>query len=339
MRLIEATIPAGRADAIADAVRRAAPPDWRLGPTEQGLRQLRILVRKEEAQKLVDTLQGLLGGVEGWRMVILPVEATLPAIKAVAAPASTGDGRRSNAMALREEIYQDVAGGAAVNANFVVLTMLSVVVAAIGMQTDSIAVVIGAMVIAPLLGPILAFSFGSALGDLDLMLRAARTAITGVSVGFITSIVIGVVAPVRLDSGELAERTRVALDAVALALAAGAAAALSTLTGISSALVGVMVAVALVPPAVAAGLLLGAGQLGQAASAALLLAVNVVCVNLAAQLIFAFRGVRPRTWLEQRSARRSLRVNVAVWIVLLALLVALIHITAAYTDASMGAVG
>ena len=125
------------------------------------------------------------------------------------------------------------------------------------------------------------------------------------------------------SADELMSRTVVGLDSPALALAAGAAAALSIATGLPAALVGVMVAVALLPPAAAAGLLAGAGELNLAARAGLLLAINVVAVNLAALLVYFFKGVRPRTWLERRSAKRSVYVNAGVWLVLIAILTAL----------------
>lgn len=119
-------------------------------------------------------------------------------------------------------------------------------------------------------------------------------------------------------------RTRVGFDGLVLALAAGAAAALSLTTGVSSALVGVMVAVALLPPAAAIGLLLGAGHREQAIAAALLLAINIVCVNLSAQIVFVLRGVTPRTWFEKRAARRAVLINAGVWLLLLLALVVLL---------------
>ena len=81
------------------------------------------------------------------------------------------------------------------------------------------------------------------------------------------------------SSTELMLRTDVGLAAVALALASGAAAALSLTTGLSSVLVGVMVSVALLPPAAALGLMLGYGQPDLAIGAGLLLAINIVCVK------------------------------------------------------------
>lgn len=287
---------------------------------QDGQCQAQLVVETGASQTVMDKLQSVLTSAEEWRIVVLPVEAALlPSVTEDAA-----EDTREKTTALREEIYQDVRQGAALDVNFLTLTILSAVVAALGINADNVAAVIGAMVIAPLLGPLLAFSFGSAIGNGDLMRKAAQTALVGLGVGFATAFGLGATIDVNLNSGELLSRTELGLDSVALALASGAAAALSVLTGISSVLVGVMVAVAILPPSVAVALLLGSGETALAARALVLLATNVVCVNLASQIVFAWKGVRPRTWLERRSAQRSTLINLTVWAVLLAALVVLI---------------
>ena len=115
------------------------------------------------------------------------------------------------------------------------------------------------------------------------------------------------------------------MDSVALALASGAAATLSLTTGLSSVLVGVMVAVALLPPAATLGLMLGSGHAAQAIGAALLLAVNIVSVNLAAKLVFLIKGVRPRTWVEKDKARRAMLSYITVWVVTLIILIIVMY--------------
>ncbi len=120
---------------------------------------------------------------------------------------------------------------------------------------------------------------------------------------------------------------------MALALVSGAAAVMSLTTGVSSALVGVMVAVALLPPAATLGMLLGSAQPGLAVGTALLLAVSVVSVILAAKLVFLAKGVKPRTWLEKRAAQQSTRVYLVVWIATLLLLVLTILVRQALVPA------
>lgn len=322
MRLIEVSFPDGdRVQPLLKATLKTEPLDHRLTePDDRGRRLLRLVFRDGDGQKAIDAIQAILDSEEDWRLVVLPVEATAPKVDETADQVAR---RQQRTLALREEMYEDIAKGARLNSDFALLTALSTIVVVFGLSADNVAAVIGAMVIAPLLGPILAFSFGSALGDLTLMAKAARTAVAGLTLGLGISFAIGLVYEPNLLSDELMSRTVVGLDSPALALAAGAAAALSIATGLPAALVGVMVAVALLPPAAAAGLLAGAGEWSLAARAGLLLAINVVAVNLAALLVYFFKGVRPRTWLERRSAKRSVYVNAGVWLVMILALTAL----------------
>lgn len=207
-----------------------------------------------------------------------------------------------------------------------VLVLLSTVVATIGLIENSVAVVIGAMVIAPLLGPNLALALGTALGDTRLMWKALQTNLAGLGLTLSLSALIGLLGYIDLNSPELMSRTDVGLDSVALALASGAAAVLSMTTGLPSVLVGVMVAVVLMPPATALGLMLGSGNLQYAIGAGLLLAINIVCLNLAAKVVFLLRGVRPRTWWEKENARRAMWIYLAIWIVSLIVLLVVVYL-------------
>jgi uncharacterized hydrophobic protein (TIGR00341 family) len=324
MRLLEAEFPEDFCEQVTKYVELAEPVHWRIADADsEGRCVLRAVFETGEAQELVDALQSLFEGNDKWRIIVLPVEATAPI-----APSADRENERAKrkTLALREEIMQDVSDGASLTSDFIVLTALSTIVAAIGLSTNNIAVVIGAMVIAPLLGPVIAFAFGAAIGDLALIIRAAKSAITGLAIGFALSLAIGALMPVDFQSPELTARTVLGLDAVALALASGAAAALSISAGLPGALVGVMVAVALLPPSAAAGMYLGGGDFESAFRAVLLLAVNVVCVNLAALGVFAYKGVRPRTWIERVSAARATKVNAGALAFLLLLLVGAIFL-------------
>lgn len=92
-------------------------------------------------------------------------------------------------------------------------------------------------------------------------------------------------------------------------------------TGLSSVLVGVMVAVVLLPPAVTLGLMLDHGEEGLDAAAGLLLAINVVCINLASKVVFLIKAIRPRTWWEKEEAKRATMRHVVVWLMILVLLI------------------
>lgn len=322
LRVIEIVADAGHTDTLSAIAEQCGAVDCIEGAVAENGRQItRVLVTPGSQQAVLDSVQNVLSGSEGWRVIILPVEAALPL--------PTGKDKEaarlpSSRTASREELYHDVKQGTRLDANFIVLTILSSVVAAIGLIENNIAVIIGAMVIAPLLGPNLAFAFGSALGDLSLMRQAATTNVIGMTVTLAVGVTIGILSPQALASGEILARTHAGMGGIVLALASGAAAVLSLMTGLSSVLVGVMVAVALMPPAVTLGMTLGAGEMNHAYGAALLLATNVICVNLAAQIVFAAKQLGPRTALERSLSRRTVIGNVLAWGILLAGLFALL---------------
>ncbi len=320
MRIIEVVADAGHLDTLASIAEQYHVVDfWACPSGDDGRVVLHMLVDDTARQQVVDALQGLLGGSVNFRIIILPVEAALPRAQPVSAAgqdkASGGDSQT------REELYNDIERGARLDINFLLMACLSTIVASIGLIENNVAVVIGAMVIAPLLGPNIALALATSLGDNELIWKSLKTNMAGLTLTLVIALVIGAIWPDHLASPEILARTDVGLDGVVLALASGAAAVLSLTTGLSSALVGVMVAVALLPPAASLGMLLGSAQVGLALGAGLLLAVNIVCINLSAKLMFLYRGVRPRTWLEMRKARQSTVTYTAIWIVTLALLV------------------
>ncbi len=319
MRFVKANFPEDKLGAVKDIIEQAKPIDWAMdegyGKFEKAVE---IVVDKGKGQELIDNLQELLEDEDDWRIVVLPIEATMPQADRGEDTQSAEDKKNKKIITLREELYQKVEGDCRLNADFLILTVLSAIVAAIGLNQDNVAIVIAAMVIAPLLGPILAFALASALGNLSLMIKASKTAMAGLATGFLFAVGLSQFMTVDLESTELMSRTVINPAIIALALASGAAAALSLSTGISSALVGVMVAVALLPPAVASALFLGAGEFHYAAAAAILLVLNVICALLSAQLVFVYKGVRPRNWQNQKKAATSVIINAAVWITLLA---------------------
>ncbi len=315
MRVIEVVTDHGHLDTVKGIADQHEILDYWMTPAgEDGRCTIRLLVRPAKQQAVIDSIQTALGKIETSRIVILPVDATIPR------PVEDENEKAASVVRTREELYQNIAFGARRDSNFYLLVILSTIVAAIGLIENSVAVVIGAMVIAPLLGPNIALAFASSIGDSQLFWSALRTNLTGVFIAFGLSALVGLVWHFNLNSEEIVARTDVGIAGIVLALASGAAAVLSLTSGISSALVGVMVAVAILPPTVTVGLMLAARQPDFALGALLLLAVNIVCVNLAAKLVFLFKGVKPRTWLERKKARQSVTLYTVIWLVLLVLL-------------------
>ena len=317
MKLIEVIVDEIVTETVAEIAKKHNAVDFRLAQkNEEGRQAMRILLQDEMVQSTLDALQAVVSSYPTSRIIVFPVEATLPLPEEIKA-------ERKTTSTSREALYDSVSKDVKLNSNFIVLVILSTVVAAIGLIENNVAVVIGAMVIAPLLGPNIALGLGTALGDVDLMRKALITNLVGVSICVILSILIGLSWPFDINSPELMSRTNVGLDSLALALASGAAAALSLTTGLSSVLVGVMVAVALLPPAATFGLMLGHGQYQLAVGALLLLIANVVCLNLATKVVFWLKGISPRTWWQKEKAKRAMRVYILVWLTGLTILVIL----------------
>lgn len=322
MRIIEVLADCGHADTLRGiAEQNDILECWIERSEEESRCSMRLLVRPEKQQAVLDAVQSALSGSEGWRILIKPVEAVIPR-----PPELEEQERKSAGTRVREELYQNIEAGGRISRDFVWLVILSTIVATIGLIEDNVAVVIGAMVIAPLLGPNIALAFGAALGDRVLILRALQTNVAGLGLALLLALLIGWLWPANFASKELLARTDVGMDGVVLALASGAAGVLSLTTGLSSALVGVMVAVALLPPTATLGLSLAAGKYHLALGAGLLLLVNVVSVNLAAKLVLIVRGVKPRTWLEKQKARQSMTAYIIFWVVTLVILLLVMQV-------------
>ncbi len=320
MRLLKVVFPAARVNEVLWQVNQYSPIDATLGlGNGPDQKSIEILIGTGSGQNLIKALEDTLASSEDWRLTVMNVEATLPRIES----GVEGEAAAKHTVTLQEELYQTISRGTLLNLDFIALTVLSTIVATLGLNASNVAVIIGAMVIAPLLGPILAFGYGGALGDLALMVKASKTAITGLVTGFTVALIMSLMMDVNLQSPELLDRATLSPEIILLALASGAAAALSLSSGVSSALVGVMVAVALLPPAAASALFLGAGELKQASQASLLLALNVICVMLSAQLAFFIKGTRPETWKAKKTAAVSRKLNIGLWLVLLVVLAVL----------------
>jgi uncharacterized hydrophobic protein (TIGR00271 family) len=178
---------------------------------------------------------------------------------------------------------------------FLVLMLLSAAIAAFGLVNNSAAVVIGAMLVAPLMTPILAIAAAIVQGwrqrVLDSIIIVGAGALTAIAVG----VVISFISPsLRTDlplPSELLARTNPNLIDLCIALAAGAAGGfVAVRTEASGALPGVGIAVALVPPLAVVGMTAGLGLWDQSLGAILLFATNLVAIVLAAGLVLVAAG-------------------------------------------------
>lgn len=291
---------------------------------------VKILLPPEDTEPVLGILEKYFSTSEGFRIILLPVEASiprpepeekvLPEIEKLAEEQKT----EPKMAVSREELYEDIGETIKLSWVFIILVILSSIVAAIGLLRDNVAVIIGAMVIAPLLGPNVAFSLATTLGDVDLARRAIKAGLIGIFVALVFTILLGFFLKVDPNTPAIASRTKVGLEDIVLALASGSAATISFTTALPSALIGVMVAVALLPPLVTLGILLGAGYWKMAVGAILLVFTNLICINLAGVITFFSQGIRPLKWWEADKAKKATRIAIISWTVLLLLLAVVI---------------
>ena len=149
-----------------------------------------LTLRTEDTQTIIDQLQRKLYSDPEHRITIAKVETILRHQKPEIA--TTG---KASAGISREELVQSVARGAEVDRTFLLLVVLSTIVASIGLLENNVAVVIGAMVIAPLLGPNLALALATALGEKALMKKAIHSNIVGFVLCLVISILLGMIWP------------------------------------------------------------------------------------------------------------------------------------------------
>ncbi len=313
MITIEVIAPPTNEDAINRIAKQHDASDYWLSSASDKQIAIKILVDKSKSQKILDQLQSLMKGKSNFRVLVSPLEIALPYEK---------DKTSNSATTIsRESLLNQLKAQGNLDGHYLMLVFLSTIVAAIGLIENNVAVIIGAMVIAPLLGPNLALSLSTTLGQVNGILNALRTLVVGITFALGISIILSLFYPDLVLTTELLTRTTVGLDGLALALASGAAAALSITTGVSSVLVGVMVAVALLPPTVALGICLGIGAYPEAKGAAFLLIANIASVNLTAQLTMRLKGIKPREADHQRTALIIFIMGILFWCLLIAYLI------------------
>jgi uncharacterized hydrophobic protein (TIGR00341 family) len=214
----------------------------------------------------------------------------------------------------REEIYAEALSLIPEYSTFVVMTVVSAVVATAGVLIDSPAVVVGSMVIAPLVGPAMATSVGTVVADRELFRDGVKQQTIGVLLATVSAAVFALfvkyagLVPPNLDPtslGQFSGRLTPDFLSLAVALGAGIAGAISLASGISVAIVGVMIAAALVPPIAVVGIGIAWGRPMTVLSSGVLVLVNVLSINLAALGVFWYRGYRPEDWFRQDAARAA----------------------------------
>jgi uncharacterized hydrophobic protein (TIGR00271 family) len=233
----------------------------------------------------------------------------------------------------RVSIYRTMQRNARADVDFHVLIILAAGIAYLGLLLDSSAVIIGAMLIAPLMSPILSTAHGVVMGNGRMTRAAGISTLNGILmailVAFFLSLALFALGAPLTATDEILSRTSPNVLDLLVALLSGAAAAYAvSRSQLAAALPGVAIAAALVPPLCVVGYGLGTGQFDIAAGSSLLFITNLAAIVVAAAAIFLLLGFRPPLRLERgEEARRGLYLALAFLLVVAVVLVAITLVT------------
>lgn len=191
-------------------------------------------------ETIMDLFEKRFSSVEGFKLILLPVEASIPRKDIpdkAKSPAPQNKIQKEQKIAFRisrEELYSDIVDSTKLSKIYVLMTILSTVVAAIGLLKNNVAVIIGAMVIAPFLGPNVALALSTNLADEKLGLSALKTLLSGILIVLLLSTGMGYFFETNSNIHEIASRTYADLSDIILALASGCAGVLAYTTGAST---------------------------------------------------------------------------------------------------------
>ena len=224
----------------------------------------------------------------------------------------------------RADMLERINTGATADADYFVMMGIAAMLASFGLLQGSTAVIIGAMLVAPLMGPLVTAGYAITRGDVRLANKGVKVALAGIGVALLISLIVGMGNPGYEPTMELEARGNPDVLDLGIALASGMAAAYAfSRPNVASTLAGVAIAAALVPPLTVVGLAITNGRPIIAANATVLLGTNLVGIILGAALIFRLLGIGAslRHKHRQEWSRRAVMALGAIFLLLAAPLV------------------
>ncbi|MFB6218097.1 MAG: TIGR00341 family protein [Halobacteriaceae archaeon] len=313
MRLVQVTIPTGKRDAVLGALDDAGV-DYVLTDETSGREFTAVAhfpLPTEAVEPVLESLREAGLDDDAYTVVLdarTVISRRFDELEQQYAEEENGD------RIAREELQSAARELAPSTMPYVVMTVVSAVIATAGLLLDSPAVVVGSMVIAPLIGPAMATAVGTVVDDRELFRRGVKLQVAGMALAVVAAAAFAAflkltsLVPPGLEVTAIPEvRERLAPDflSLAVALGAGVAGVVSLSTGVSTALVGVMIAVALIPPAATVGIAVAWGLPVAGVSAGVLALVNGLSINLAALAVLWYQGYRPQRWFRESEARAA----------------------------------
>ncbi len=209
------------------------------------------------------------------------------------------------------ELFKKIRQNANMSATYLFLLIISVLMAAIGLFQDSSPTIIGAMILAPLMGPLLSFSMGSLRFDQSLIKSSLFTILLSILLGLALSALLTHFIPIHHLTEQMSLRTHPTLLDLGVAILAGLAAGYGMANSqVGESLAGVAIAVALIPPLCVAGIGLGWQDLTMFSNAFLLFLTNIIGIVFAAGLMFYLLGFASKRYVSAALAIKLLMVAI-----------------------------
>lgn len=217
------------------------------------------------------------------------------------------------------QIDKTLRGEATLKGSALWVLMLAILIASIGLNTNSTAVIIGAMLVSPLMGPIIGIGYGVGIYDFALVKKSLASLGSAVGISLVTSALYFALSPLTGEQSELLARTSPTIWDVQIALAGGLAGIIGlTRKEKSNVIPGVAIATALMPPLCAAGYGLASGNWRYFLGAFYLFTINSVFIALAAVSMVQLMGLPRKSYVD-----KAVQARVRRWMLLVALLTAL----------------
>lgn len=218
-----------------------------------------------------------------------------------------------------EDIIREISDGVSFRGATLWILIFAIFIASLGLNVNSTAVIIGAMLVSPLMGPIIGMGLAVGIGDLELLKRAARNFGVATLISVLTAMVYFLLTPLSDARSELLARTTPTIYDVLIATCGGAAGFIALCTkGKGNVIPGVAIATALMPPLCTAGYGLATGHFLYFLGAFYLFFINTVFISLSTYVgvrLLHFHRKRLRTDAMERKTRR-----VALWLALFTIL-------------------
>ena len=207
----------------------------------------------------------------------------------------------------RKIVYDSIKIESSIGVTYFLLVILAAVVATLGLLTNSTAVIIGAMLISPIMSPIIGMSFSMTLGDSKMFSRSIKGIILGTFIAITVSVFITLFIPSRSLTAEILSRTKPTIIDLVIALASGAAGAYTMChKKESSVLPGVAIATALMPPLCVVGTGLVQNEYTVAFGGFLLFLANLIAINLASAMVFKLSGFTTKDEIDKSEKQQTI---------------------------------